>query len=209
MWPSRMARTASQIGSLKSSPSTRTVKNPVMEPRGKLPARSKTRGSRAKTEGVYPFCAGGSPAANPISRWAMASRVTESITRSTLAPWSRKYSAIASEVKLARTRRGAGRSDVATTTTARRMPSVPISCSRKARTSRLRSPTSAITVTSAELRRDMDPSSVLLPTPLPPKIPMRCPQPTGSRLSIARIPVVSGRIMCSRSRGPGGALYRS
>ena len=52
MWPSRMARTASQIGSLKSSPSTSTVKKPVMEPRWKLPARSSTLGSRLKTEGV-------------------------------------------------------------------------------------------------------------------------------------------------------------
>ena len=37
MWPSRMPRTASQMGSLKSSPSTRTVKKPVMEPRPKFP----------------------------------------------------------------------------------------------------------------------------------------------------------------------------
>ena len=52
MWPSRMARTASQIGSLKSSPSTSTVKNPVIDPMLKLPARSKILGSRLKTDGV-------------------------------------------------------------------------------------------------------------------------------------------------------------
>jgi len=49
----------------------------------------------------------------------------------------------------------------------------------EARTSRFRSPIMAITVTSAELWRAMLPSSVLLPTPLPPKIPMRCPRPQG------------------------------
>ena len=43
----------------------------------------------------------------------MARRVTESITSSTFAPWSRKYSATASATKQARTRSGAGRSEVA------------------------------------------------------------------------------------------------
>lgn len=185
------------------------MKKPVIEPRGKFPALSNTLGSSANTDGVYPFCAGGSPAARPISRWAIANRVTESITSSTLAPWSRKYSAIASEVKQARTRKGAGRSEVATTTTARRIPSGPISCSRKARTSRFLSPTSAITVTSAELFRDIDPKSVLLPTPLPPKMPIRWPWPTGIRPSTARSPVTNGAVICSRASGPGGALYRS
>ena len=41
-------------------------------------------------------------------------------------------------------------------------------------------------------------SSVLLPTPEPPKIPTRWPLPTGRRLSIARTPVTSGSTMCSR-----------
>ena len=36
-----------------------------------------------------------------------------------------------------------------------------------------RSPISAMTLTPAELDRAMEPSSVLFPTPLPPKIPMR------------------------------------
>ena len=52
----------------------------------KLPARSKIFGSKLNTDGVYPFWLGGSPAASPISRCAMASRVTESITSSTSAP---------------------------------------------------------------------------------------------------------------------------
>ena len=47
----------------------------------------------------------------------MARRVTESITSSTFLPWSRKYSATASATKQARMRSGAGRSEVATTTT--------------------------------------------------------------------------------------------
>ena len=65
--------------------------------------------------------AGGSPAARPTSRWAMAKRVTESIISSTSCPWSRKHSAIArggERGAAARTR--AGSSEVATTTTERR-----------------------------------------------------------------------------------------
>ncbi len=65
-----------------------------------------------------------------------------------------------------------------------------------------------ITVTSAELWRDMEPSSVLLPTPLPPKMPMRWPLPQGSRLSMARIPVTSGWVMCSRASGLVAWPYR-
>ena len=44
---------------------------------------------------------GGSPAARPISRWAKAKRVSESIISSTSLPWSRKYSAIAVAVAAA------------------------------------------------------------------------------------------------------------
>ena len=79
----------------------------------------------------------------------------------------------------------------------------------KSRTSRLRSPINAITLTSAELWRDMEPSSVLFPTPLPPKIPILWPLPQVSRLSMARMPVASGSVMGSRSMGPGGEAYRS
>jgi len=38
---------------------------------------------KRNTEGVYPFDDGGSPAASPTSRWAIANRVMESITSST------------------------------------------------------------------------------------------------------------------------------
>ena len=48
----------------------------------------------AKTEGVYPLVVGGSPMARPISRMAMAKRVTESIINKTFLPWLQKYSAI-------------------------------------------------------------------------------------------------------------------
>ena len=55
----------------------------------------------------------------------------------------------------------------------------------------------------------MAPSSVLFPTPLPPYNPIRWPRPQGSKLSIARIPVTRGSVMCSRSMGPGGVPNRS
>ena len=99
-------------------------------------------------------------------------------------------------------RRGAGISEVAQTTTLRFMPSALSSFSINSRTSRLRSPISAMTLTSAELCRAMAPNNVLFPTPEPPKIPMRCPFPNGSRLSMARTPVTSGSVMCSRSQRP-------
>ena len=52
IWPSSMLRMASEIGSLKSSPSTSTVYKPVMLPREKFPVRSRSLGSAANTEGV-------------------------------------------------------------------------------------------------------------------------------------------------------------
>ena len=134
----------------------------------------------------------------------MASRVTESMT-------SRTSLALVAEVL------GDGRGDEAGADAERRRagprsrrrprtcarPSGPSSCSMKSRTSRLRSPIRATTLTSAQLSRHMQPSSVLLPTPLPPKMPMRWPLPQVSRLSITRMPVTSGSVMCSRSSGPG------
>ena len=53
----------------------------------------------------------------------------------------------------------------------------------------------------ADLRRifrDMAPSSVLLPTPLPPNRPMRWPFPQVSRLSMERMPVTRRSVMCFR-----------
>ena len=74
------------MGSLVSSPSTRTVYTPVMEPFSKFPLRSRSLGISAYMEGVYPLATGGSPIARPISRWAMAKRVRESIISSTSYP---------------------------------------------------------------------------------------------------------------------------
>ena len=52
-----------------------------MLPRLVRPARSTSRGSRANVDGGKPRVVGGSPAARPISRWARANRVIESITK--------------------------------------------------------------------------------------------------------------------------------
>ena len=87
------------------------------------------------------------------------------------------------------------------TTTDRARPSAPRSCSRNARTSRPRSPTSAITAMSAAVPRAIMPSNVLLPTPLPPNMPMRCPRPHVSRASMARTPVPMGATIGSRASG--------
>ena len=113
------------------------------------PARSTSRGSRANVDGGKPRVVGGSPAARPISRWARANRVSESITNSTFLPASRKYSAIVVAAYAACTRSGAGSLLVATTTTLRARPAGPSSRSMNSFTSRPRSPISAITATSA------------------------------------------------------------
>ncbi len=111
--------------------------------------------------------------AKPTSRWAMATRVTESISRSTSSPWSRKYSAMAVTSSAALSRTKGGWSPVATTTTERRSPSSPRSRSKNSRTSRPRSPTRPMHVTSASVLRAIMARSVLLPTPLPAKMPKR------------------------------------
>ena len=51
---------------------------------------------------------GGSPADRPTSRWAMATRVTLSITAGRRSPWSRNHSAIRVAVKAARRRTSGG-----------------------------------------------------------------------------------------------------
>ena len=78
----------------------------------------------------------------------------------------------------------------------RARPSGPRSCSMNSRTSRPRSPTRAITLTSALVPRAIMPSSVLLPTPEPAKMPRRWPRPHGMRASIARTP--SGQRLADR-----------
>ena len=112
----------------------------------------------------------------------MARRVTESITSSTLAPWSRKYSATASATKAgahAQRRRPVRSGAHHHRALAPFRPQFLFQEARAPRGCARRS--CAITVTSAELWRAIAPSSVLLPTPLPPKMPMRWPLPQGSQ----------------------------
>ena len=67
----------------------------------------------------------------------------------------------------------AGWSEVETMMTERANPSGPRSRSKNSRTSRPRSPIRAITEISLSELRAIEPSRVLLPTPLPAKIPIR------------------------------------
>ncbi len=73
-----------------------------------IPALSKSLGIKAKTLGVYPLVVGGSPTAKPISRWANANRVKESIINKTSLPLSRKYSAMAVATRVPLTLTSAG-----------------------------------------------------------------------------------------------------
>ena len=76
-----------------------------------------------------------------------------------------------------------------------RRPSGPRSRSMNSRTSRPRSPSSAITLTSAVVCRAIMPSSTLLPTPLPAKMPMRWPRPEREQ------PVDARARRCRAARG--------
>ena len=82
-----------------------------------------------------------------------------------------------------------GLSDVAHTTTDFFIPSGPRSLSMKSNTSLPLSPIKAITLTSASAVLAIIPNVVLLPTPLPAKIPILCPSPHVINPSIALIPV--------------------
>ena len=115
---------------------------------------------------------GGSPAARPISRCAIANLVRESIISSTSLPRSRKYSAMDVATDAHFTRNMAGWSEVATTSTERASPSFPRSFSMNSLPSRPLSPTSAITLRSDLTFFAIIPIRVLLPTPLPAKIPI-------------------------------------
>src|SRR4051812_46005765 len=142
--------------------------------------------------------------ARPTSRWAIAKRVTESIINMTSAPRSRKCSAIVVAVSAALMRTSAGWSDVATTTTDRSSAG-PRSRSMNSRTSRPRSPTRQMTLTSADVERAIMPSSDDLPTPEPAKMPSRWPRPQGTSASSARTPSVTRSVIRGRSSGAGGA----
>ncbi len=146
--------------------------------------------------------------ARPISRWAMANRVKESIINNVSIPRLLKNSAIAVATKAALKRTRGGWSDVATTSTERCSPSSFKSFSMNSLTSRPLSPISAITLTSARVLRAIMPRSVLLPTPLPEKIPNLCPRPQVSKPSMALIPNTRGVCIRCRFRGCGGILLR-
>lgn len=75
------------------------------------------------------------------------------------------------------------------------------------RTSRPRSPTSAITFTSACAPRAIIPSSVLLPTPDGAKMPTRWPTPSVISPSITRTPVGNGVSISLRASGFGGSCW--
>ena len=180
-----MPRTASQIGSLKSSPSTSTVKNPVIEPCRKLPARSKIFGRSAKHRRRVAFLAGrlaGGQSDLALSHGQARDRIHD----------QQDVGALVAEIlgdghgdETGADAQRRGRSEVATTTTERsqclqapdrdREMRGPRGCARRSGRSRLRRPNGFA---------HMAPSNVLLPTPLPPNSPMRCPMPQGSRLSM-------------------------
>ena len=85
-------------------------------------------------------------------------------------------------------------------------PSGPRSSSRNSRTSRPRSPTRAMTETSASVPRAIMDSRDDLPTPEPAKSPMRWPRPSVVRVSSTRTPVCSGVSIRARSMALGASL---
>src|SRR5580693_4845581 len=72
------------------------------------------------------------------------------------------------------------------------------------RTSRPRSPTSAITFTCALVDRAIMPSSEDFPTPEPAKIPRRWPRPHGTSPSSARTPIATRSSILGLDSAPGG-----
>ncbi len=84
------------------------------------------------------------------------------------------------------------------------MPSSPMSFSINSRTSRPRSPISAITLISALVLRANIPISVLLPTPEPANIPIRWPFPTVISPSTAFTPSGSTSLIMTLAIGSGG-----
>ena len=105
----------------------------------------------------------------------------------------------------ARLRSSAGRSEVATTITDLARPALPRLSWMNSLTSRPRSPTSTITLTSASPPRASIPSSVLLPPPATAKMPTRWPTPAVITVSMARTPVANGASIRLRASGLGDA----
>ena len=111
---------------------------------------------RQQREDARRVAAGGRAARRPTGRsraGPCATRVRLSIISSTSRPWSRNALGDAGGDEGRRSRTSGGSSEVATTTTERARPSGPRSSSRNSRTSRPRSPTRAITLTSASVPR--------------------------------------------------------
>ncbi len=135
----------------------------------------------------------------------MATRVRLSIISTTWRPSSRNHSAIRVATMAARNRSTGGASEVATTTTERARPSGPRSFSMNSRTSRPRSPTSAITETSASVPRAIIDNRLDLPTPEPAMMPIRWPRPHGVSASRARTPSPSWSWIRGRLNACGDA----
>ncbi len=125
----------------------------------------------------------------------------ESIINNTFLFCDRNHSATVVAVNAACRRITAGSAAVAITKTDLCNPFSPRFCRIKSPTSRPRSPINAITITSALLYLAIIPSKVLFPTPLPEKIPMRCPFPIGVNTSIALTPVIKGSVIGSLDKG--------
>jgi len=139
--------------------------------------------------------------ARPISLWAMAYRVRESIMSSTSLPWSLKYSAMVVATRGHFILSMAGWSEVATTKMERRIPSSPRSFSTNSSTSLPRSPTRAMTLISAFTFFAIMPIRVLLPTPEPANIPILWPFPMVFSPSMALTPNSRRSLMGGRFKG--------
>ncbi len=117
--------------------------------------------------------------ASPISRWAMARRVTESIISSTSAPSSRKCSAIVVATSAALIRTSAGWSEVATTTTERASAVAEVALDELEQLAAALADQADHVDRRRRRARDHARAGVDLPTPEPAKIPSRWPRPHG------------------------------
>ena len=144
--------------------------------------------------------------ASPISLFAIANLVTESIISITSLPLSLKYSAMVVAVNAPFTLIRGDLSDVEQIITDLFKPSSPKSFSRKSKTSLPLSPTKHITLISAFAERAIIPIVVLLPTPEPANSPIRCPFPTVLHPSMAFIPVGIISLILLLCIGLGGVL---
>ena len=143
---------------------------------------------------------GGSPTERPISRCAMAKRVTESISSSTSLPSSRKYSATRERQIRRLAAHGAGSSEVATTTTERGALLAEIVLEEFLHFAAAFADQADHRDVGRALRASID-ISTDLPTPEPAKMPMRWPRHRSAKMLSARTPRSSGRRRAARMRG--------